>query len=138
MMRQTTLLATALAVLASLVGCDFSDTPSNQCVDIQGCNGFNEQACIDLAGDGTCADEYYTVGTQTFHCASCDDRTSCTAAATAACSAMSPSSSTETPGSSSSGGSGSSSGGGAAPGGACGSDGDCASGYCDPSSGSCA
>jgi len=131
MMRQTTLLATALAVLAALVGCDFSDRPSNQCVDITGCNGVNEQACIDLAGDGTCADEYYTVGTQTFHCASCDDRTSCSAAATAACSAMSPSSSTET----SSGGSGSSSGGpsGGPPGSGCGSDSDCASGYCDPS-----
>jgi hypothetical protein len=134
MMRQTTLLATALAVLASLVGCDFSDRPSNQCVDITGCNGVNEQACIDLAGDGTCADEYYTVGSQTFHCASCDDRTSCAAAATAACSAMSPSSSTETPGSSSSG----SSNGGLPPGSGCGSDSDCASGYCDSSSGSCA
>lgn len=129
-MRRTACLATAVALLAALVGCSFADTASNQCVDITGaqCGGLIEQACIDLSNDGTCADEYYTVGSQTFHCASCDDRTSCSQQATAACSAMSPGNA---------GSSGTPSTSGSPPGSYCVSDSDCASDYCDTSTGIC-
>jgi hypothetical protein len=46
--------------------------------------GATVQECITTDSNGTCASTYYTVGSQTFECSSCED-TSCAQKATAAC-----------------------------------------------------
>ena len=49
------------------------------------CEGGSEmKACVTTTSSGACASTYYTVGSQTFECSSCED-TSCAEKAGAAC-----------------------------------------------------
>ncbi len=48
-------------------------------------SGQTLSTCVVYDGNGTCSSAYFTVGPQTYACASCEDTTSCVQASTQAC-----------------------------------------------------